>query len=162
MYRTAELPTGGTLYIRDDKAPTIGGLEVSNVFIMNPTIKTLEDVCEYSHPYEQSWVDVEDISLNLDTVTVQSLINQTPEQHKSYYIMFDGETSIALLFDEDSKLLATAHLTHINDDGMFDIATEALSDLVDINLKNPEHPATNNGDFIYLWEVYQNENETIQ
>ena len=156
MYRTAELPTGGTLYIRDDKAPTIGGLEVSNVFIMNPTITTLEDVCGYLHPYEQSWADVEDISLKLDTVTVQSLINQTPEQRTSYYIMFDIETNIALLFDENSKLLATTHLTPINDDDMFDIATEALSDLAEIDLKNPEYPSTNNGESIYLWEVYQN------
>ena len=156
MYRTSELPTGGTLYIRDDKAPTIGGMEVSNVFIMNPTVTTLEDVCGYSHPYEQAWVDVEDISLNLDTVTVQSLINQTPEQRTSYYIMLDVDTNIALLFNKNSKLLATAQLTPINDDDMFDIATEVLSYQAEIDLKNPEYPSTNNGESIYLWEVYQN------
>ena len=156
MYRTANLPTGGTLYIRDDKAPTIGGMEVSNVFIMNPTVTTLEYVCGYSHPYEQSWVDMEGISLNLDTTTVQNLINQTPEYHTSYYIMLDRETDIAILFNKNSKLLATAHLTTINDDDMFDIATEVLSNQVEIDLKNPEYPATNNGKSIYLWEVYQN------
>ena len=160
MYRTAELPTGGTLYIRDDKAPTICGMEVLNVFIMNPTVKTLVDVCEYSHPYAQSWVDVEDISLNLDTTTVQSLINQTPEQRTSYYIIFDGETNIALLFNKKSKLLATTHLTHINDDDMFDLVTEVLSDQADIDLKNPEYPAINNGESICMWEVYQH--ETVQ
>ena len=156
MYRTSELPTGGTLYIRDDKAPTIGGLTVSNVFIMNPTVTTLEYVCGYSHPYEHSWVDMEGISLNLDTTTVQNLINQTPEYHTSYYIMLDVDTNIALLFNKNSKLLATAQLTPINDDDMFDIATEVLSDLAEIDLKNPEYPSTNNGEYIYLWEVYQN------
>ena len=160
MYRTAELPTGGTLYIRNDNAPTIGGMKVSNVFIINPTITTLEDVCGYSHPYEQSWVDVEDISLNLDTITVQSLINQMPEQYTSYYIMLDRDTDIAILFDENSKLLATTQLTCINDDDIFDIATEVLSYQVEIDLKNPEYPATSNGESIYMWEVYQN--ETVQ
>ena len=160
MYRTSELPTGGTLYIRDDKAPTIGGLTVSNVFIMNPTVTTLEYVCGYSHPYEHSWVDMEGISLNLDTTTVQSLINQTPEQRTSYYIIFDGETNIALLFNKKSKLLATTHLTHINDDDMFDLVTEVLSDQADIDLKNPEYPAINNGESICMWEVYQH--ETVQ